>query len=410
MPREGGPRDGEPREIGRREGGWRVRLAQPRFPALDHNAVAAVLSSGWLTNGEQVGRFEEEFARYQGVAHAVAVSSCTAALHLALLAHGVGPGDEVATSAFTFAATCNAIVHAGATPVLVDVDPDTLNIDIAQLERAITPRTRAVIIVHFAGQPVDMTAVLRLRDTHRFALIHDAAHATEARHGGRSIGAVGGTACFSFYATKNLPIGEGGMLTTADAAIARTARVLRSHGMSLDAYQRREEDARPAPHGGDKPRWRHWDMSRPGYNYKMTELAALLGRGQLAHLDAWRDRRAWLADRYDAALTPLAGLRVCGRGEDIVHAHHLFVVRVVRDDVERDLLAPQLRAAGIEVAVNYRAIHELAWYRETYGWQPADFPVACRAGRCCITLPLHPDMTAPDVDAVVATLRGLLPA
>lgn len=378
----------------------RVRLAGPTFPSLDTSAIADLLASGWLTNGAQVRAFEQEFARYQGVEHAVAVSSCSAALHLALLGHGIGAGDEVITSPMTFAATCNAIVHVGAVPVLVDVDADTLNLDARLLERAITPRTRAVLVVHFAGLPADLRSILALRDRYGFALIHDAAHATEARSGGHSIGQHRDTACYSFYATKNLPIGEGGMLVTHDPAVAETARTLRSHGMSMDAYDRSH---------GAAGMWRHWDMLRPGYNYKMTELAALLGRGQIAHLEGWRDRRAALAARYEDRLAAIDGIRVSGRTEHTTHAHHLFVIRLERDDIERDVLVPQLRAQGIEVAVNYRAIHELAWYRTTFGWRPEDFPVASQAGRRCITLPLHPEMTGPDVDTVVDTLRSLLP-
>jgi dTDP-4-amino-4,6-dideoxygalactose transaminase len=373
----------------------------PTFPGLDMAAVAEVLQSGWLTSGGHVRRFEQAFAAYQGVEHAVAVSSCTAALHLALLGHGIGPGDEVITSALTFAATCNAIVQAGARPVLVDVDPDTLNLDPGQVERAITARTRAIIPVHFAGLPVDLGSLLALRERFRFVLIHDAAHATEAQWHGQSIGQQHDTACFSFYATKNLPIGEGGMLTTQSAVVADRARALRSHGMSADAYHRSVSGAE---------RWQHWDMNQPGYNYKMTELAALLGVGQLPHVDAWRERRAALVARYEASLAGVAGIRVCARTDAVTHAHHLFVIRLRDIGVERDVLVPRLRARGIEAAVNYRAVHELRWYRETFGWSPGDFPNAYRAGQTCITLPLHPEMSDADTDIVVDTLRSLLSA
>ena len=376
-----------------------VSLAKPAFPDLDMAGVAEVLGSGWLTNGSQVRAFEQAFAQYQGAPHAVAVSSCSAALHLALLAHGIGPGDEVITTPFTFAATCNAIVHAGATPVLVDIEPDTLNIDPARIERAVTPRTRAVLPVHFAGQPVDLAPILALRERFGFALIHDAAHATEARQGDLQMGQLPDTACFSFYATKNLPIGEGGMLTTRDPEVARTARALRSHGMSADAFDRYDED---------DARWRHWDMSRPGFNYKMTELAALLGRNQLSHIEAWRTRRQAVAERYEAQLLGLEGVRVCGRRPGVTHGHHLFVIRLERDDVERDVVAARLRAEGVGVAINFRPVSELAWFRKTFGWTPADFPVASRAGAGCITLPLHPEMTPSDVDFVVDALRRSL--
>jgi dTDP-4-amino-4,6-dideoxygalactose transaminase len=376
-----------------------VKLAQATFPDLDLDAVAKLLASGWLTNGGQVRAFEEAFAAYQGVEHAVAVSSCTAALHLALLAHDIGSGDEVITTPFTFAATCNAIVHVGATPVLVDVDADILNIDPEKIERAVTPRTRAIMPVHFAGHPVDIDPIRALADRLGLVIIQDAAHATEARHAGRPMGGLGDTACFSFYATKNLPIGEGGMLTTRDAKVAAAARVLRSHGMSADAFAR---------HDGADERWRHWDMPRPGYNYKMTELAALLGQGQLRHVEVWRERRAALVADYETRLADVDGVQVSARRPDVVHAHHLFVVRIERDGVERDVLASAMKARGVEVSINYRPVHDLSWYRDAFGWTPADFPVASRAGATCLSLPLHPELTAADVETVVETLKALL--
>lgn len=376
-----------------------VKLAQATFPDLDLDAVAKLLASGWLTNGGQVRAFEEAFAAYQGVEHAVAVSSCTAALHLALLAHDIGPGDEVITTPFTFAATCNTIVHVGATPVLVDVDAGALNIDPDRMERAVTPRTRAIMPVHFAGHPVDMDSIRALADRLGLVIIQDAAHATEARHAGRPMGSLGDTAGFSFYATKNLPVGEGGMLTTRDPKVAAAARVLRSHGMSADAFAR---------HDGGGERWNHWDMQRPGHNYKMTELAALLGQGQLRHVEAWRERRATLVADYETRLADVDGVRVSARRSDVVHAHHLFVVRIERGGVERDVLASAMKARGVEVSINYRPVHELSWYRDTFGWASADFPVASRAGATCISLPLHPEMTVADVETVVETLKALL--
>lgn len=376
-----------------------VKLAQATFPNLNLDAVATLLASGWLTNGEQVRAFEEAFAAYQGVEHAVAVSSCTAALHLALLAHGIGPGDEVITTPFTFAATCNSIVHVGATPVLVDVDINTLNIDPDQIERAVTPRTRAIIPVHFAGHPAEIDTIRALADRLGLIIIQDAAHATEALYAGQPIGSLGDTTCFSFYATKNLPIGEGGMLVTRDANVAAAARVLRSHGMSADALARYDD-------AGE--RWNHWDMQLPGYNYKMTELAALLGAGQLQHVGAWRARRAALVADYEARLADVDGVLVSARRPHVVHAHHLFVVRIERDGVERDVLASSMRARGVGLSINYRPVHELSWYRDTFGWEPTDFPVASRAGATCLSLPLHPEMTAADVETVVETLKALL--
>jgi dTDP-4-amino-4,6-dideoxygalactose transaminase len=378
---------------------WKVRLAGPSFPALDLDALSRLLESGWLTNGPQVQAFETAFAALQGVEHAVALSSCTAALHLALIAHGVGPGDEVITSPMTFAATCNVILQVGARPVLVDIDPTTMNFDTALVAEAITQRTKAVIAVHFAGLPVDLAPLMALKAQHGFALIHDAAHATEARYDNTSMAAMGDTACYSFYATKNLPIGEGGMLATNDRAVAEKARVLRSHGMSKDAFIR---------HGDQHERWQHWDMLQPGFNYKMTELAAMLGCGQIAHLADGLGRRGELVARYEQRLGGVEGLLLSASDARSVHAHHLMVVRIIADDVERDVLLPQLRAHGIEASIHYRAIADLTWYRETFGWSEKDFPHAIAAGRQCITLPLHSQMTLADVDLVADTLIALL--
>jgi dTDP-4-amino-4,6-dideoxygalactose transaminase len=230
-------------------------------------------------------------------------------------------------------------------------------------------------------------------------LIQDAAHATEARLRGKSVALYGDTSCFSFYATKNLPLGEGGMLVTLDPSVAETARKLRTHGMSLDALQR---------HGDAQERWRHWEMERPGFNYTLTELTAYLGQQQLHRLDGWHARRAALVDRYRSRMASLEGVRTLSERPGIRHAHHLFVVLLDRPDLERDVFLPRLRNEGIECSVHYRGVHELDWYRRTYGWRSEDLPVASRASRTCITLPLHPLMDDAQVDLVADAMAGLL--
>jgi dTDP-4-amino-4,6-dideoxygalactose transaminase len=378
---------------------WRVRLAHPFFPDFDAEAFKRLLNSGWLTNAAEVQAFESAFAAYLGGGHAVGVSSCSAAIHLALLAHGLGPGSEVITSPMTFAATVNAIVHVGATPILVDVEPDTLNLDPAALAKAITPQTRAVIIVHFAGHPVDLAPILALKEQYGFALIHDAAHATEAQIAGKSIALYGDTSCFSFYATKNLSLGEGGMLVATNPAIAETVRQLRMHGMSLGALER---------HGDNMERWRHWELERPGFNYKMTELVAHLGQQQLRRLDEWHARRAKLVELYNTGIAGVAGIRTLSHRPGHRHAHHIYVILLERPDLDRDLFICLLRQKGIECSIHYRAIYELRWYRNQFDWSPDDFPVSTDASRNCITLPLHPQMNEAQVNLVVEVLVDLL--
>lgn len=371
---------------------------RPCLDTAEEEEIVAALRSGWLTTGPRTKQFEADFAAYQGVAHAVGLNSCTAGLHLALLALGIGPGDEVVTTPYTFTATCNVIVHVGATPVIADVEPDTLNLDPAAAERAITPRTKAILPVHFAGHPVDMPAFRQLRDRYGLALIHDAAHATESRYEGRSLASDGDVTCFSFYATKNLATGEGGMLTTGDAALADRVRILALHGMSRDAWKRYTESG-----------YQHYDVAEPGFKYNMFDLQAALGLHQLKKLEGFWQRRHDLAARYDAAFADVPGVRRLGVRPHVRTAHHLYVIRLQPElGIARDAFMAAMQRQNIGVGVHFRPVHRLSYYRDRFGWTPAMVPVADAAGEQCVSLPLDPALSDADQDDVIRAVFRIL--
>ncbi|HYM14033.1 MAG TPA: DegT/DnrJ/EryC1/StrS family aminotransferase [Dehalococcoidia bacterium] len=357
-----------------------IRLAQPIIEDEERAAVLEALESGQLAQGPRVAAFEHAFAEYVGVRHAVAVSSGTAALHLALLAHGVGPGDEVIVPAFSFAATANTVLHCGARPVLVDVREADFGIDVAQIEAAITPRTKAIVPVHLYGQMCDVAAVREICARRGVALIEDAAQAVGATAGEVRAGATG-TGCFSFYATKNLQTGEGGMVTTDDAAVADRVRLLRSQGERT-----------------------RYVTEEAGYNYRMTEIAAALGLAQLPKLDARTQARRANAARLNELLAGNARVvtprEVAGR----CHVWHQYTVRVPAGREARDRLQAGLRERGIEAAVFYPTpIHRQPLY-ERLGYGGVSLPVAERLAGEVLSLPVHPALTAADVETVTAAV------
>ena len=361
-------------------------------PELD--AVARVLAGPVLTTGETVAAFESRFAALLGVKHAVAVSSCSGALHVSLLALGVGPGDEVITTPMTFIATATSILAAGARPVFVDVEPDTGNIDASRVERAVTPRTKAIVPVHLYGQMCDMGALREVADRHGLKIVEDAAHCIEGERDGVRPGQAGDTACFSFYATKNLTCGEGGAVVTNDDALDATLRLLRLHGMTKTAADR-ERDG-----------YSHWDVVLPGWKYNMDNIHAAFLLPQLDRLESNRERRARAAARYRRGLAGVPGLRLPAVADGSRHAFHLFPVRVPAGT--RDSLIRLLHERGISVMVNYRAIHLHTWFAKTLGHRPGDFPQAEAIGGTTISLPFYPSIPEADVDAVVDALGAVL--
>lgn len=373
-------------------------------PAIGDEEIAEVVSSlksGWLGTGPKVARFEADFAAYERAPHAVAVSSCTAALHLSMLGLGLEPGDEVVTTALTFAATINAIIHAGATPVLADVDPVSMNIDPYAVRRAITPRTRAVLPVHFAGRACAMDELLAICAEHGLALIEDCAHAIETEYHGRHAGTFGSFGCFSFYVTKNVVTGEGGMVLAAREEDAARIKVLALHGMSKDAWKRFSDEG-----------YRHYYVTECGYKYNMTDIQAAIGIHQLARVEEnWKKReRIW--GLYMDALGDLPLGLPAPVSPDTRHAYHLFTVLIEEDraGIGRDEFLQSMTNQHIGVGVHYLSIPEHPYYQQTYGWRTADFPEAARVGRATVSLPLSAALSEDDVyDVVEAVHRVVRP-
>ncbi len=357
-------------------------------------AVREVLSGAILTTGATVERAEGRLAEYLGCRHALAVTSCTGAMHLALLALGVGVGDEVITTPMTFVATATAIIEAGATPVFVDVEEKTGNLDAARIEAAITGHTRAILPVDLYGQMCDMRALRAIADRHRLFLVEDAAHCLEGQRDGVRPGQLSDAACFSFYATKSLTCGEGGAVVCNDATLAERLRLLRLHGMTKTAYDRSREG------------YQHWDMVAMGWKYNMDNIHAALLLPQFDRLERNWQRREALARRYAELLGEGPGLTWPQTLPGVRHAHHLFPVWIING--RRDAVVAGLQERGIATVVNYRAIHLLTYFRERFAFKPGAFPMAERIGDAAVSLPFYPGIPAEHVEAVVDGLKALL--
>ena len=366
--------------------------------------VVDTLRSGWVTTGPKARRFEADFAAFLGdeSLHCIAVNSATAGLHLALEALGLGPGDEVITTTHTFTATAEVVRYLGADVRLVDIDPATLNIDPAAIEAAITPATKAIMPVHYAGLAADMPAVLAIAQRHGLKVVEDAAHALPTTSAGRRIGTLGSDATvFSFYANKTITTGEGGMLVTRDAALAARAKVMRLHGMSRDAFDRFTATV---------PSW-YYEIVAPGFKYNLTDIAAALGLQQLKKARAFQRRRAELAALYDAALAGLPLITPPQPPAGDTHAWHLYVLRLADGaGVDRNTFIERLFAAGIGVSVHYIPLHLHPYWRERYALDAAMFPASQRAYERMLSLPLYTRMSDADVHRVVAAVRAALGA
>ncbi len=362
--------------------------------------VVATLRSGWLGTGPRVQRFEADFRTYIGCAHAVALSSCSAGLHLALDVLGIGPGDEVITSPLTFSATANVIVHVGARPVFADVDPRTMNLDAEAAARAVTHRTKAILPVHFAGRPCEMDPLLEVARRHGLRVVEDAAHATETRYRGRPIGTIGDLTSFSFYVTKNLVTGEGGMLTTQDAAWAEEIRIRALHGISRDAWKRYSAD-------GFQP----YDTLFPGYKYNMTDLQAALGIHQLARLEANLAVRERHWRRYDEAFADHPFLTTPAPADPRDrHARHLYTVLLDTDraGMSRNEFIVRLKAENIGTGIHFTALHLHSYYAKTFGFTRGQFPAAEFIGERTVSLPLSAKLSDEDVEDVIAAVLRVL--
>ncbi len=376
-----------------------IVFGAPQIEQAEIDEVVACLRSGWLGTGPRVEQFEQAFAAYRRVAAAAATNSCTAALHLALIAAGIGPGMEVITTPLTFVSTVNVILHVGATPVLVDVDPVTMNIDPARIAEAITEKTRAILPVHFAGRPCDMDAIMALSERYGLAVIEDCAHALETEIDGRAAGSFGDFGCFSFYVTKNLTTGEGGMVVARDQEKLARVRRLSLHGLNRDAWKRFGASG-----------YAHYQMTEPGYKYNMTDLQAAIGLQQLARIERNWGRRKELWEHYDAAFRDLPIEGPAAPAPGTRHAHHLYTIQVDerRSGMSREHFLEQMKTRGIGVGVHYQSIPEHPYFRDQFGWQVEEWPHAGRIGRQTVSLPLSAALDEEQARRVIEAVGGIL--
>ena len=361
--------------------------------------MVETLRSGWLTTGLKSKKFEEDFAAYIGAPHAVAVNSCTAALHLALDAVGIKAGDEVIVPTMTFTATAEVVLYLGARPVLVDCQEDTLNIDPEAMEKAIGPKTKAVMPVDFAGQPCELGKILEIARDRKLAVIEDAAHALPARHQGKMVGTLSDITCFSFYATKTITTGEGGMATTANPQWADRMRMMSLHGISKDAWKRYTASGS----------W-YYEVEYPGYKYNLTDMAAALGLVQLKRADEFYRARKRIAALYHAGFADVPEIHRPVVRDDVQHAWHLYVVQLELDRLRigRDEFIEALKKENIGTSVHFIPLHLHPFYRNAFGYKAGDFPNARAAFERIISLPIFPGMTDEQVARVIDAVRAIV--
>lgn len=377
----------------------RTKFLPFALPSIENEEIEEVidtLKSGWITTGQKTKNFEDKFKAYIGCEHAIAVSSCTAALHLALVVAGVGKGDEVITTPFTFAATGEVIIYVGATPVFADIKKDTYNIDPDKIEDAITSKTKAIIPVHYAGQPCDMDKILKIAHDHNLIVIEDAAHALGAKYKERLIGTIGDITAFSFYATKNLTTAEGGMVTTNNPEYADKIRLLSLHGMSKDAWKRY----------GAEGSW-YYEIMDTGYKYNMTDLQASLGIPQLAKFDQFQKTRRAYAKQYTDELKVIRGITTPYVRSDIEHAWHLYTILIDPDvmGLDRAEFIEALTHENIGASVHFIPLHLHPYYRNIYGYKRGDFPNAEYIYDRILSLPLYPSMTPDELNDVINAIK-----
>jgi perosamine synthetase len=374
-------------------------FALPDCDDSEIDEVTKVIRSGWVTTGPVAKQFEKDFAAFVGAKHAIAVNSGTAAMHLSLEAAGLKAGDEVITSPYTFAATAEVVRYFNAKPVLVDIDPVTLNINPGLIQVAITERTRAILPVHISGQPADMNPIREIARRHKLCVVEDAAHAFPARYKGRMVGSEGDMTCFSFYATKTITTAEGGMITTNNDAWAERCRVMSLHGISHDAWKRYTAEGN----------W-YYEIVAPGYKYNLTDVAAAMGVAQLRKAARMLERRAEIARRYTEAFRHLPALETPTVLPGNQSAWQLYILRLNTDRlaIDRAKFIDELKARNIGASVHFIPLHLHPYYRETYGYRPEDFPLAYREYRRALSLPIYSKMSDQDVNDVIEAVREIV--
>ena len=373
-------------------------FALPDLDETEYIEMRDALDSGWITTGPKTKQFEASFAKAVGSKHAIAVNSCTAAMHLGLEALGLEPGDEVITTPYTFAATAEVIRYLGARPVFVDVEAEAFNINPMDIESAITHRTRALLPVHLAGHPADMDAILNIACKHSLPVIEDAAHAFPTRYNGAIVGSIGDMTCFSFYATKTITTGEGGMITTDNDDWADRCRIMSLHGISRDAWKRYTVEGN----------W-YYEIVAPGYKYNMTDVAAAMGLAQLRKANRMWLRRKQIAVKFNEAFVGIPSLQVPHDDPEMQHAWHLYMLRLNLEQltIDRARFLEELKGLGIGCSVHFIPLHIHPYYRDLYGYKPNDFPIAYREYLREISLPIYSKMTDDDVQRVIDAVIDL---
>lgn len=371
-------------------------------PAIEEDEiaeVAATIRSGWLGTGPKVDKFESMMRQYTGARYAMAVNSCTAALHLSMVVSGMKPGDEVITTPMTFCATANTILHAGAKPVFVDVDRRTMNIDPNLIERAITPKTRAIVPVHMAGRPCEMDAIMDIARRHELVVIEDAAHCVEGTYKGKKVGNIGDITCFSFYVTKNIVTGEGGMVTTNGEEWADKIKMYALHGMSKDAWKRYSDEG-----------FKHYQVIFPGFKYNMMDIQASIGIHQMKRVDRYLKRREEIWTQYEEALVDLPVTTPAPPESETTHARHLYTVLLDIGKLKqsRDQVQQRLYEMNIGTGIHFIAVHLHDYYQKTFGFKVGDFPNAEFISERTISLPLSAKLSPEDVESVISALRYIL--
>lgn len=376
----------------------KVPFFTPWITDEDKKAVLEALASRWLTGGPRAKKFEEVFANYMGVKHAVSNNSCTAALHLAMRALNIGPGDEVIVPVLTFAATANAPLFVGAKPVFADIDEKTFNISPKDIQNKITKKTKAIIVVHYGGQPCDMKEIMQIAKRHNLQVVEDCAHSLGAKYIGQKTGSIGAIGCFSFYPTKIITTLEGGMATTNNESIAKQIKLLREHGITRGALER------------EKTATWYYNIVDLGYNYRLNEVQAALGISQLKRVDEINRKRIEAAHYYTQKLKEIYGIIPPYKANDRTHVYHLYVIRVAdkKHGINRDVLYKKLSKKGIGLSVHYTPLHLLTFYKRTLSYKMGDFPIAEQVSKEILSLPLFPTITKAQMDYVVKEISKIM--
>lgn len=374
-------------------------FGSPLIERPEINEVISTLKSGWIGSGPKVHKFEEMFKAYKGSRHAVALNSCTAALHLSMLAIGIKENDEIIVPAMTFAATANSVIHAGGVPVLVDCNKDTMNIDPEDIKKKITPKTKAIIVVHFAGRPCNMEAIMAVARRYHLKVIEDCAHAIESEYHNRKAGRFGDLGCFSFYVTKNITTGEGGMVITDNKAYANKIKTLALHGMSKDAWRRFSDQG-----------YKHYSVVYSGFKYNMTDLQAAIGIHQLPRIEKYWRRRCKIWNRYNQAFKKLPVITPSPEEPHTRHGRHLYslLLDINRLRISRDEFLDLMTKQNIGIGVHYICLHLQPFYRKAFGYKRGDFPQAEWISQRTVSLPLSPKLSDKDAGDVIRAVKKII--